>query len=439
MASNNIYKKTIRILYWNTRSFLQRLQEIQRNLNNFDLIICTESWLTEKDHPHFPGFVVYRADRLHSRGGGIIMIIRKNLAFTEINNIISPDPSVEICGLHFNNVLPALNVYACYRSPGLNLNQNQWNNIINNIHSNNSIFVGDFNAHNIAWNCRYTDSNGDKLENSLYNRDLFLHNHDSNTYTNIHKNYSTNIDLVISTIDISNIINATVCDETWSSDHHPIFIDVNLEKVRYEKKTFKLNSLKTDWSNFCNQLEIRYTRFLSLEYDSYLPSEKYDCFVKTITEAVTFSSPKRSNKNFITKKNNPVPWWDEDCNRVKRLRSASFKKWQFTKKLEDLINYKKQCCIAKKTFISKKRALGNLLKALTFVQIRNSYGINVKYSRTAGHRPSPLVLQKICRSTTNTTMRCLNSAHHGFKRIPIFFQTVNKINSLMIILIFQNS
>ena len=40
------------------------------------------------------------------------------------------------------------------------------------------------------------------------------------------------------------------------------------------------------------------------------------------------------------KMKNPVSWWDNECNRMKRLRTASFKKWEFSGNITDLIKYK---------------------------------------------------------------------------------------------------
>lgn len=48
-------------------------------------------------------------------------------------------------------------------------------------------------------------------------------------------------------------------------------------------------------------------------------------------------------------------WWDSECDKIKRLRRAAFKKWQYTLKLQDLIQYKKIVATAKKTFKEKKK------------------------------------------------------------------------------------
>ena len=111
------YKKQLKILFWNTRSLKQRLPEIQSSSHLFDIIICVETWLKENDIVRLPGFTTYRKDRTHSTGGGIILFIKNNLAFKEIKNIKTTKPTIELCGINFNNVNPPLNIYTCYRTP----------------------------------------------------------------------------------------------------------------------------------------------------------------------------------------------------------------------------------------------------------------------------------------------------------------------------------
>ena len=197
-----MHKKDLKIFFWNTRSFHQRQTELLSKIHQYDICICVESWLTDKDKVHVPGFVVFRQDRQHSRGGGTIVLIRKNVAFKTIQNFKCPDSSVEICGIHINNVKPSLNILICYRTPGLVLTQEQWDTILDNVNTNNTILIGDFNAHNTLWNCKHTDSNGNKFNNSINSRNLLIHNYNTFTHIDSHRNKKSNIDLVLSTLDI---------------------------------------------------------------------------------------------------------------------------------------------------------------------------------------------------------------------------------------------
>ena len=95
--------------------------------------------------------------------------------------------------------------------------------------------VGDFNAHHHAWNCNKIDLNGENLLECINNHNLFLHNNKTTTYIKPN-GYSSNIDLVFSSINISDKINVSAHDETWGSDHFPLFIQLSLKKKHIRKK-----------------------------------------------------------------------------------------------------------------------------------------------------------------------------------------------------------
>jgi hypothetical protein len=113
---------------------------------------------------------------------------------------------------------------------------------------------------------------------------------------------------------------------------------------------------RTDWNKFSSRLEERYSSFLNHEFESLSLSEKYKFFTKQITDSVILASPSKPNSKKHIKHHNPVPWWDADCDKAKRLRRAAFKKWQHTNELADLINYKKQTSAARKLFKAKKKS-----------------------------------------------------------------------------------
>ena len=103
-------------------------------------------------------------------------------------------------------------------------------------------------------------------------------------------------------------------------------------------------------------MENSYSSFLSLEYESLSPSQKYEFFVSIVTEAVKNNTPSKTK---IKKKNgkikNPAPWWDAECKQIKTQRSDAFKKYNQTKELNDLIDYKRKCALAIRTFKCKKK------------------------------------------------------------------------------------
>ena len=310
---------TLKIVFWNTRSFIQRREEVESILQNVDIFICVESWLTPKNTVRFRGFLTFRKDRRNTRGGGILILLRKNLSYSELKELKIPDDSVELYGISVNNVSPPIDLYICYRAPGLTLTQQQWQEIVNNVDDNkHGLFVGDFNAHHKVWNCRYTDLNGERFYNAIDKQNLFLHNSDTKTYINMHRNIQSNLDLLLSTPNLSASIAVEVSDKTWGSDHFPVFVKVNTRKYKYEKKTFKLKSTRTNWLKFQNELEINYSNFLYTDYDQLDSSGKYNFFIGIVKRAVKCSTPKKNDANYNDKHKNPSPWWDSECDKLKK-------------------------------------------------------------------------------------------------------------------------
>ncbi|XP_066590556.1 uncharacterized protein [Prorops nasuta] len=260
-----------------------------------DVFVIVESWLSENSDIYFSGFVAYRKDRLHSKGGGILILIRKNIAFMGLKTQWVPDFPAEICGISFTNTSPQFDLIACYRPPGSTLSQTQWDMIIQkNLKPNcNQILVGDFNSHNIMWNCRYTDTNGKRFFNTIEANNLYIHNDKTITYTNLYHQTHSNLDLVLSTMNIADIINVTAEDDTHGSDHFPLLIQINSESQNYTKKTFKLKSKRTNWDMFQSDLCDNVQTFLNPEYQKFSPCTKYNKLIELITETLKKCTPRK--------------------------------------------------------------------------------------------------------------------------------------------------
>ncbi|XP_076235116.1 uncharacterized protein LOC143179689 [Calliopsis andreniformis] len=321
----------------------RRLDEIRSILDNVDILVCVESWLSPDKNLRRPsGFLTLRRDRTHARGGGIIFCIRKYLAYSKISDLVSPAESVELLA---------------YLAPGYTLSQNQWDSILlNTSRLENCIVMRDFNAHNVLWNCEYTSSEEARLERAIEFFDLFLHNADTLSHLDVHRNKRSNLNLLFSSMSISDKIRADLYDDSLGSDHFPVLIRVDTDRYLYEKKTFKLKSKKTNWDTFRDYLRDPYHSFLSLDYDLLPPSHKYEFFISCVTKAVQSASPSNRGTTRLATRRNPAPWWDSDCEKAKRLCRASLKKWEHSDELGDLINYKKHVALARKTFKNKKKA-----------------------------------------------------------------------------------
>ena len=74
--SNNI-----KIITWNARGIQSKKEQFFDFLisNNIQICLLTETWLQSQHSIKHKEFYIYRNDRNNSKGGGVAIIIRKNL------------------------------------------------------------------------------------------------------------------------------------------------------------------------------------------------------------------------------------------------------------------------------------------------------------------------------------------------------------------------
>ena len=102
----------MRIAFWNARSVCNKIEEIQKMIQEFDILICVESWLNENINFQFAGFNTFRKDRIHTSGGRIVFLIRKNYNYTEIKNLFNDNPFAELYGIE-NQKFTRFSIYYC--------------------------------------------------------------------------------------------------------------------------------------------------------------------------------------------------------------------------------------------------------------------------------------------------------------------------------------
>ena len=74
--SNNI-----KIISWNARGIRNKKDELFHLLENRDVDICLicETWLTNTFSIKHQNFYCYRYDRQQGRGGGVAILVKKNI------------------------------------------------------------------------------------------------------------------------------------------------------------------------------------------------------------------------------------------------------------------------------------------------------------------------------------------------------------------------
>lgn len=89
-----VIKDKFSIVHYNVQSIVNKLDLIESELQNFDVICLTETWLdqrTRDDNLSINGFKLYRRDRPGDNHGGICVYVRNNIYSSRRNDIELPN------------------------------------------------------------------------------------------------------------------------------------------------------------------------------------------------------------------------------------------------------------------------------------------------------------------------------------------------------------
>lgn len=119
----------------------------------------------------------------------------------------------------------------------------------------------------------------------------------------------------------------------------------------------RVYSFKTDWGLVERELHARIPQCRMLVGDSSLDIQtRYSSFMAVIESCIRSHTPssKRGEMNvkFRTKS---TPWWNEECERLARLRKAAFLKFKFLSSFDNFVKYKQSDAVAKRYFRARKR------------------------------------------------------------------------------------
>lgn len=195
---------TLKIIYWNANSLLNKIFELYSYLDDhqIDIACINETFFKAHHHIHsHPDYVTYRLDRDAGAKGGVAIIMRR-----ELFHCILPHPnlhiieaiSVEIT-LHGGRKIIVTSAYL----PGSMNRQEIQHYFVDDIqkitnHQTNYFICGDLNAKHRHWNCTRANLAGQLLFNKLVSSNFVIEYPPSPTYypEDVNRQPST-IDLVV--------------------------------------------------------------------------------------------------------------------------------------------------------------------------------------------------------------------------------------------------
>nr|VZH92783.1 unnamed protein product [Spirometra erinaceieuropaei] len=157
-ATGNSAGAKLRCLYTNAQSLISKLDELKLCLVELspDVLAVTETWLSgtiSDNEVALPGYQIYRRDREHRQGGGIVVYVNDGLAVSD--NTTKFVCSTEAIWLTIKATgSPCLDVLTVYRPPRTDrIADTQLLEQLKKFSSRPNIMImGDFNAPGTNWN-----------------------------------------------------------------------------------------------------------------------------------------------------------------------------------------------------------------------------------------------------------------------------------------------
>ena len=341
----------ILILQWNCRGIYRKINELKHFLDNTetlpDVLALQETHLIEKYTPKIPGFTMIRKDR-NVHGRGVCMFIKNNIPFAERE--VPEIENVEVQCICIREI----QLFNVYLPPNKNIERAALTSLLSTS-SAKTIIVGDFNAHHPMWSAGITNSHGRILHHVIERFDLVIMN--TNAITRLNLSAATTgarrgsvLDLTLASKDIANKIDTTVTDWLLDSDHFIIFSKIAINTQRLCTNVPSWCFWRANWGKYIAKCEEILTSTTAENAEEAIQS-----FSKALLHAAERTIPMTKQYN-----RSMVPWWNDNCSRAKRRKTAAFMKMRRSFKMEDVIEFKKRRGDARKVIIAAKKRIGEL-------------------------------------------------------------------------------
>jgi len=173
----------LKCLYTNANSLTNKMSELRYRAEGMDIIAVTETWTSPdiKDGEiNIDGYTMFRKDRLHGKGGGVILYVKDSLTTTAYETAYNTEFSESVwCKILLKN--QELIVGVCYRSPTSNDDNNNrllslLENTVKGGKATRFLVMGDFNCPSINFRDGYVSAGPTSVDYKLFNKvhDLLL-------------------------------------------------------------------------------------------------------------------------------------------------------------------------------------------------------------------------------------------------------------------------
>ena len=239
----------IKICSWNSNGVCQHRLEIMHFLaqNNVDVLLLSETHLTNKNYFGIPGFIFYKTNHPDGKAhGGTGILIRRRLKHYFLGSYAHNFLQATTISVNCNGA--NLTLAAVYCPPRFSLNESQFLDFFKTL-GEKFIAAGDYNAKHTYWGSRLCNPKGRNLYSAIIKNNLDISSPGQPTYwPSDHNKIPDLIDFAVTKGIRRDFISASAIPDL-SSDHSPVIFEIYAEPQQVTS-TQKLTSHKTNWLQF---------------------------------------------------------------------------------------------------------------------------------------------------------------------------------------------
>lgn len=290
------------MILWNARGIRKKAAEFFDFLlrEKVDIALVSETWLTEGILIRHSEFVCHRRDRTGARGGGVMIVVQKNISH-ELLDFVHTN-LIENIGIRVNLADgSSVHIFSCYFPGGAagpsDIKKQKFKDDLLKFSriKHNYILGGDFNSRHQNWGCLRANCWGNIIHDLITVNRFDINYPPDPTYvpTNCNNNASV-LDIYLT--NIPNRLTGAQTLNRLNSDHLPVCAIYN---ASYKREDFlKFDYKNANWNAFREYINSNANPILQASLDSEDDiNSNINNFTKLLNEAINSSVPKKNISN----------------------------------------------------------------------------------------------------------------------------------------------
>lgn len=260
------------IISWNINGIGKRFREIPNILNECDILCLSETRLCEasKYHPSFPNHNCVRKDRGVGNGGGLIILLHKNISYLSINLQRVPQ-GVEVIGLKIKHDQLWIHLFSIYIPPQRVVLKDDLEEFFGELEKfDNCIITGYLNAHNPLWGSDLINYRGNWLPETILESNLKVLNTGLPTRVHPIPGKISVPDIGLATNDISLRAEWDTIQDVRGSDHFPMLITISGCSSHKQDIQRRIGTTRVEWDVFKTKMSEFPIRWPDINQENHL-------------------------------------------------------------------------------------------------------------------------------------------------------------------------